>query len=131
VLHREQFAIVGVDDRPAGFLQHQRATRVVPHAVRIDTHVDESVERAASLMLLNKCDLLPHLDFDVEAAVGYARRANPRIHVLRVSARTGEGMGEWLSWIEAGAAQVAGARTDSVAALRRRIAELEQRLASR
>ena len=35
--------------------------------------------RAASLMLLNKIDLLPHLDFDVDAAMGYARRVNPQI----------------------------------------------------
>ena len=57
---------------------------------------------AASLMLLNKTDLLPHLDFDVAMALDYARRVNPRIGVLQVSARTGEGMGAWLDWIRAG-----------------------------
>jgi hydrogenase nickel incorporation protein HypB len=41
---------------------------------------------------LNKTDLLPHLDFDVEAAIANARKVNPRIKVLQVSARTGEGM---------------------------------------
>jgi hydrogenase nickel incorporation protein HypB len=55
--------------------------------------------RAARLMLLNKCDLLPHLDFDVDRAIAYARRVNPDIEVLRVSARTGEGMADWLDWI--------------------------------
>jgi len=60
--------------------------------------------RAARLMLLNKCDLLPHLDFDVDQAIAYARRVNPEIEVLRVSARTGEGMDGWLHWIESNAA---------------------------
>jgi len=61
--------------------------------------------RAASLMLLNKCDLLPHLDFDVELAIDYARRVNPAIEVIRVSAKTGEGMGDWLAWLERGSAK--------------------------
>jgi hydrogenase nickel incorporation protein HypB len=56
--------------------------------------------RAADLMLLNKCDLLPHLTFDVDQAIDYARRVNPKIEVIRVSATTGEGMGEWLAWLE-------------------------------
>ena len=58
--------------------------------------------RAASLMLLNKVDLLPHLDYDVDAAVAYARRVNPDIAVIRVSARSGEGMAQWLEWLDAG-----------------------------
>ncbi len=56
---------------------------------------------AADLMLLNKTDLLPHLDFDVEACIANARKVNPRIKVLRVSARTGEGMSDWTAWIGA------------------------------
>ncbi|MBU0752222.1 MAG: hydrogenase nickel incorporation protein HypB [Gammaproteobacteria bacterium] len=60
--------------------------------------------RAASLMLLNKCDLLPHLDFDVDQAIAYARRVNPGIEVLRVSAKSGEGMDDWLAWLEKGVA---------------------------
>lgn len=55
---------------------------------------------AADLMLLNKVDLLPHLDFDVEACIAYARKVNPTIEVIQVSARTGEGMADWLAWIE-------------------------------
>jgi len=61
--------------------------------------------RAAKLMLLNKCDLLPHLDFDVDQAIAYARRVNPDIEVLRVSAKSGEGMDEWLGWLEQNAAK--------------------------
>jgi hydrogenase nickel incorporation protein HypB len=58
--------------------------------------------RAADLMLLNKCDLLPHLDFDAELAVENARRVNPNIQVIRVSSTSGEGMTEWIEWIKAG-----------------------------
>jgi len=55
---------------------------------------------AADLMLLNKTDLLPYLDFDVDACIAYARRVNPDIEVLQVSARSGAGMEQWLEWIE-------------------------------
>jgi hydrogenase nickel incorporation protein HypB len=59
-------------------------------------------------MLVNKCDLLPYLQFDVEKAIAYARRVNPLIEVIRISATTGEGMADWLAWIEKGAAAVRG-----------------------
>ena len=58
--------------------------------------------RAASLMLLNKCDLLPYVEFDVEQAIAFARRVNPQIEVLQVSAKTGAGMDDWLAWLERG-----------------------------
>ncbi|MDP1653120.1 MAG: hydrogenase nickel incorporation protein HypB [Rhodocyclaceae bacterium] len=64
--------------------------------------------RAARLMLVNKCDLLPYLQFDVEQAIAYARRVNPQIEVLRVSATTGEGLADWLAWIEKGATAARG-----------------------
>ena len=47
---------------------------------------------AADLMILNKSDLLPHLDFDVGACLAHALRVNPRLQTLVVSARTGEGL---------------------------------------
>ncbi len=56
---------------------------------------------AADLMLLNKADLLPHLDFDVEAAIANARKVNRSIKVLQVSARSGEGLDGWIDWIRA------------------------------
>ena len=56
---------------------------------------------AADLMILNKTDLLPHLDFDVDACVANARKVNPKIKVLKVSARTGGGMADWTAWVEA------------------------------
>lgn len=56
--------------------------------------------QAAGLILLAKCDLLPHLRFDVERALGFVRQVNPDAPVIAVSATTGEGMAEWLAWIE-------------------------------
>ncbi len=62
---------------------------------------------ASDLMLLNKSDLLPHLDFDLAACMANALRVNPALQILTVSARTGEGLPAWLAWIEARAARVA------------------------
>ncbi len=86
--------------------------------------------RAASVMLLNKIDLLPHLDFDVEAALGYARRVNPQIRVIQLSATRGEGMDEWLQFLRDGLASAAAAKQETVDSLRQRIAQLEAQLAS-
>lgn len=58
--------------------------------------------RAADLMLLSKCDLLPYLEFDADLAVENARRVNPTIRVICISATSGEGLAEWLEWIKAG-----------------------------
>ena len=55
---------------------------------------------AASLMLLNKVDLLPYLNFDVERCIAYAREVNPQIEILLVSATKGDGMDAWLDWLE-------------------------------
>jgi hydrogenase nickel incorporation protein HypB len=54
---------------------------------------------AARLMVLNKADLLPHLEFDVARCIEYARRVNPGIEVLLVSARSGDGMAAWIDWL--------------------------------
>jgi len=67
---------------------------------------------ASALMLVNKIDLLPYLNFDVERCIDFARRVNPAIEVIRVSATTGEGMGDWLTWIES------RLKADAVAGLR-------------
>jgi len=77
--------------------------------------------RAASVMLLNKIDLLPYLTYDVDAAIGFARRVNPRIRVIQVSATTGAGMDEWLQFLRDGAkvagySRLPGAATASTAA---------------
>ncbi|WP_192258226.1 hydrogenase nickel incorporation protein HypB [Mesorhizobium caraganae] len=59
---------------------------------------------AADLMVLNKADLLPHLDFNVGLCIANALRVNPRLQTLTVSARTGEGMEAFYAWLEASAA---------------------------
>jgi len=60
---------------------------------------------SADLMLLNKSDLLPYVDFDVGKCLAYALRINPRLQTLVVSARTGEGLDAFVAWIEAHARQ--------------------------
>jgi hydrogenase nickel incorporation protein HypB len=84
--------------------------------------------RAADVMLLNKCDLLPYLEFNADLAEENARKVNPKLTVFRVSATSGDGMSAWLRWIEAGLEAQAGKRSDTVDALKRRIAELEAKL---
>ncbi|MFE8048847.1 hydrogenase nickel incorporation protein HypB [Brenneria goodwinii] len=56
---------------------------------------------AASLMIINKIDLLPYLDFNLETCVANARRVNPDIQVIALSASHGDGMDEWIGWLEA------------------------------
>ena len=55
---------------------------------------------ASSLMIINKIDLLPYLHFDVEACIANAKRVNPQITVIQLSATSGEGMDAWLAWLE-------------------------------
>lgn len=54
---------------------------------------------ASKLMILNKIDLLPHVKFDVQRCIELARRVNPTIEILKLSATTGEGMDAWLNWL--------------------------------
>jgi hydrogenase nickel incorporation protein HypB len=55
--------------------------------------------RAADLVLINKIDLLPHVVFGVATAVRHALEINPRVNVMTVSARTGEGLDDWYAWL--------------------------------
>jgi hydrogenase nickel incorporation protein HypB len=64
--------------------------------------------QASRVMLLNKIDLLPHLRFDVERCIAYARQINPHIEVFQVSAETGEGMPAWYGWLRAEQGDTAG-----------------------
>ena len=84
--------------------------------------------RAASLMLLNKVDLLPHLDYDVQAAIGFARRVNPQIRVIQLSATSGAGMDEWLQFLRDGLAAARASKQQTVEGLKARIAALEAQL---
>jgi hydrogenase nickel incorporation protein HypB len=62
--------------------------------------------RAATLAVINKIDLLPYVDFDVDTAIGFARDINPDIEIILTSARTGEGMREWYDFVRARVAHV-------------------------
>jgi hydrogenase nickel incorporation protein HypB len=62
--------------------------------------------RASTLLLLSKIDLLPHLNFDVARCVEFARRVNPAIEILQVSAQTGEGMDAWYAWLRSHSADL-------------------------
>jgi hydrogenase nickel incorporation protein HypB len=87
--------------------------------------------RAATLLLLNKVDLLPYVSFDVARCIEYARRVHPDIEVMQVSATGGEGMDPWVSWVRLHAVTARHARDQQVTALKRRVAELEARLGER
>ncbi len=56
---------------------------------------------ASRLALLTKIDLAPHCDVDLDLYEANLRRVNPLIEVIRVSARTGEGMNRWIAWLKA------------------------------
>jgi hydrogenase nickel incorporation protein HypB len=53
--------------------------------------------RAAHIVVLNKCDLIPHVPFDLEEWTGYVLAVNPHARIIKLSAVTGDGIGEWLS----------------------------------
>ena len=60
--------------------------------------------RAADVVVVNKIDLLPHLDFDLDLFLANLSAVNPGATVIQVSARTGQGTAEWCSWSRRGLA---------------------------
>lgn len=56
--------------------------------------------RAAALMIINKIDLAPYVDFDTQACIDLAREVNPSIEVIQLSATRGDGVDAWYSWLE-------------------------------
>lgn len=54
----------------------------------------------AHLCLINKTDLLPYVDFNVEQFKEYALRINHHLEFIEISAKTGEGMEHWLQWVD-------------------------------
>jgi hydrogenase nickel incorporation protein HypB len=57
--------------------------------------------RTADLVLINKVDLLPYVDFDVAHCLDAARRARPGVEAIEVSATRGDGMDAWYAWVRA------------------------------
>lgn len=55
--------------------------------------------RSSQLCVINKIDLLPYLDFDLEKAKDYALQVNPNLHFIELSVKTGEGFEDWISWL--------------------------------
>jgi hydrogenase nickel incorporation protein HypB len=56
--------------------------------------------RVCDAALLNKTDLLPYLDFDKDKAVGNIHQIHPNMPVFEISAKTEDGFGEWIDWLE-------------------------------
>ncbi len=56
--------------------------------------------QSAHLCLINKTDLLPHVDFDLEKFKNNAARVNPQLQFISLSAKTGAGFEEWLGWLD-------------------------------
>ena len=56
--------------------------------------------RAADIMILNKIDLLPYLNFDVDACIEHAKTVNPKIRIFQLSATSGDGMNNWYDWLK-------------------------------
>jgi hydrogenase nickel incorporation protein HypB len=54
----------------------------------------------SELMVLTKTDLLPYVPFNVEEAVANARRVHPEMEVVKVACLAGDGMREWMTWLE-------------------------------
>lgn len=51
------------------------------------------------VLLINKIDVLPYFDFDIDACRKYVRKLNPNIKIIPISSKTGEGMQEWYDWL--------------------------------
>jgi hydrogenase nickel incorporation protein HypB len=56
--------------------------------------------KAADLVVITKCDLLPHLDVDLGRIHDALSRVMPSPRAIETSARTGQGMDKWIAWLE-------------------------------
>jgi hydrogenase nickel incorporation protein HypB len=58
--------------------------------------------RSASVLVITKLDLLPHLRFDLDRCLDLARRVNPGLRIFCLSAQRGDGLSDWYDWIRSG-----------------------------
>jgi hydrogenase nickel incorporation protein HypB len=72
---------------------------------------------AAELVIINKTDLLPYVDFDLDKCSEYARSVNPGVQILPMSVTKGDGMDAWYEWIDSGQNKI-DAGANKVTALR-------------
>ena len=56
-------------------------------------------------LIINKIDVLPYFDFDMEKVVEYAKMRNPKLEIFPISAKTGEGVDAWCDWLKANVTQ--------------------------
>jgi hydrogenase nickel incorporation protein HypB len=55
--------------------------------------------KKSTALIINKTDLLPYVDFDMEKAIKDAKSLNPELNIFEVSCKTGEGLDKWFSWL--------------------------------
>jgi len=80
---------------------------------------------AADLLLINKIDLLPYVEFDLERCLGFARQVKPGIEAIPLSATSGSGLELWCDWILARRHQLLA---ENISHLERNLATLKQQL---
>ncbi|PID47889.1 MAG: hydrogenase accessory protein HypB [Proteobacteria bacterium] len=56
--------------------------------------------RGADVLLITKCDLLPHFDFDVKKAIKEARKLNPKVDVIEIDSKSGHGIDKWIDFLK-------------------------------
>jgi hydrogenase nickel incorporation protein HypB len=59
-----------------------------------------SMFRVSDVMIVNKIDLLPYVDFDVSKVREYALKINPDLTIIELSCKTGEGLDDWIHWLK-------------------------------
>lgn len=96
---------------PAGWQLGEAASAVVVSTTEGDDKPAKypAMFAAAQVMIVNKLDLLPYVDYDVEKVKRQALAVNPRLRILELSCRTGEGLDAWCDWLETFAHAAEGA----------------------
>ena len=66
-----------------------------------ERHIAEQLQKVGVpvILIINKIDVLPYFDFDMEKVVEYARMRNPKLEIFPISAKTGEGVDAWCEWL--------------------------------
>lgn len=56
--------------------------------------------RSADVLLITKCELLPHFDFNMEKVIREARKLNPKVDVIEIDSKSGKGIAQWVSYLK-------------------------------
>ena len=92
------FSVTEGEDKP---LKYPKMFRMASYAVLNKIDLLPHLEFDVGLFLANLHDINPHLDFDMKQAIANAREINPALRFFRTSARTGEGLQEWFDFLKA------------------------------